>query len=142
MGLIARYRRLRYVWGWRLRYWWLDTQQGRHAQRTLAVLVLIGFVVQSVRAGLAVARPASITHPQQAILWWVVYLIVAAVVAVAAYLMMPGTKAPDPDQQAKAPTTQDGRSAVRHYGTVWIDDPAMLAWKVVGRDPIKAKGGK
>jgi hypothetical protein len=44
--------------------------------------------------------------------------------------------------RADGPTTEDGQAVMRYWGTHWIDDTFQLAWKVVGRDPIKAKGGK
>lgn len=141
MGLSARIRRWRYVYTWRVRYWWLDTRAGRHARWTCVVLVALGLVVSSVRAGLAVAVPGAVPQPQAAIIWWVVWAVVSLVVGLA--IALSASKPAKPaEAEAKAPTTQDGRSAVRYYGTNWIEDPAMLAWKVVGRDPIKTKSGK
>lgn len=137
--MVRLIRRWRYVYGWRLRHWWLDTPQGKHAQLTLGVLVLLAMAVGFARAGIAVATDSA--QPKQAFIVALVILVVALVVGLA--LAMSASKAAKPpDQEVKAPTTQDGRSAVRYYGTNWIEDPAQLAWRVVGRDGIKAKGGK
>jgi hypothetical protein len=42
--------------------------------------------------------------------------------------------------KAEVPEVLDGRKIRRIYGTVWIDDPIVLAFKQVGTIPIKAKG--
>lgn len=141
MGLIARYRRLRYVWGWRLKYWWLDTHAGRVAQLTCAGMTFVALIGVGVHIAILSARPPDPAKPHQAFVWVIFWVIMALTAAV---MLLIGTpKAPKPQEQdAKAPTTQDGKSAVRYYGTNWIDQPAMLAWKVTGKDPIKTKGGK
>lgn len=140
MGFVARIRhRVGYVWWWRAKHWWLDTRQGKHAQLTLGTLVLLAIAVGFARAGIAVATHPG--QPKQSFIVALVILVVALVVGLA--LSMSSSKAAKPpDQEIKAPTTEDGRSAVRYYGTNWIEDPAQLAWRVVGRDPIKSKGGK
>ena len=48
---------------------------------------------------------------------------------------------PDP-AKASAPTTDEGLSRRRIYGTVWIDDSIVLGFKEIGTDPIRTKGGK
>lgn len=139
MTLRDRIRRWRYVYGWRWRHWWLDTHAGRVTQLTAGMCVVI-----AIAAGVVHHVVAAALHPEQphqAVLWWVVWLVVTLVVSL--YLALTASKpaAQKSDQQITTPTTKDGQSAVRHYGTVWIDSPAMLAWKVTGRDPIKTKSG-
>src|SRR6185312_1996337 len=107
MGLSTRIRHLRYVWSWRLRYWWLDTPAGKYAQRASGVIVLLGLTVTSVRAGLAVAVPGAVPQPQVAIIWWVVWAVVSLVIGVT--LALSASKPANPaETQATAPTTQDG----------------------------------
>lgn len=143
MELIRKIKhRIGYVWWWRAKHWWLDTPQGAVARILALVMVAVAGAVQGVRAAVAAATPHDPAQPQQAIIWIVVWLVVALLVGVAVALSM-GNKAADPaDVANKGPTTQDGQSVKRHYGEVWIDDPGMAAWRVVGRDPIKASGGK
>lgn len=143
MELIAKIRhRVGYVWAWRVRYWWLDTPSGAHTRRILLVLALLTFVIDSIEAFIAARKPvADPLHPQQSIIVAMVILIVALLVGVAIALSASSKPSQPQAQGTKAPTTQDGRSAVRHYGTRWVSDPAQLAWKVVGKDPIKSDGG-
>ena len=139
-SLHARLARLRYVYGWRLRHWWYDTRAGRIAKLSAAACMLIALTAMIAQHAVqAVLHPEA---PRQAIIWMVVWLIVTLVVSL--YLALTASKpaAQKPDTQVTTPTTKDGQSAVRHYGTVWIDSPAMLAWKITGRDPIKTKSGK
>lgn len=142
MGLIARIRhRVGYVWYWRLRYWWLDTRQGMQARLTLAVLGLIGIIGMSVRLFFVTRAPALPGQPRQAIVWVVVYLIIALLVAVIALATMPKPKPPTP-QKANTPTTEDGQSVQDHFGTFWVDDSFILAWKQMGTEAIQTSGGK
>ncbi|WP_419669178.1 hypothetical protein ACN28O_03115 [Xylella fastidiosa subsp. multiplex] len=57
-----------------------------------------------------------------------------------------GGVAPKPEpvkpQQAQVPTVQDGQAVKHHFGTVWVGDEFILAWKMQGTIPIKTKGGK
>lgn len=142
MKLSACIRRWRYVYGWRLRYWWLDTHSGRHARWTAAVVALLGLGFTTLRAGVAVVVPEAIPQPQTAIIWWIVWVVVSLVVGLAIALSASKPAAQKSDPQITKPVTQDGKSAIRYYGTNWVNEPAMLAWKVTGRDPIKTKGGK
>lgn len=144
MGLITqlrgRVRRARHIWSWRWRYWWLDTKAGAQAQVVLCCVSALVVVVQFIYMGIAMASPRP-AEPQHAIIWWVVYLIVMLVAAAVSYAMRPKPESAKPTQ-AQGPTTEDGQSVVRYWGTHWIDDEFLLAWKIVGRDPIKASGGK
>jgi hypothetical protein len=55
--------------------------------------------------------------------------------------MAPKLEQPAPGQE-NTPEVEDGQAVIEVYGTVWIDSPFILAWKMVGRDKIKSKGGK
>lgn len=140
MGLIARIHRWRYVYVWRIRYWWLDTPAGLHARFMIVGLAGLGVVGEVVAFAVAAARPTPQEHPREAVVWFVVWLVVALVAAVATY-MLAGKHAPQ-SQTTSTPTTTDGQSVKRHYGTCWVDDSFLLAWKVVGRAAIKSGGGK
>lgn len=72
------------------------------------------------------------------IIWYLVVLIVAAIIA---YAMAPKPPAPEASK-GKVPDAEDGKSIIRVYGTVWVEDPIVLGFKTMGEDPIKKKGGK
>jgi hypothetical protein len=143
MGLIGRARELRYVYGWRLRYWWMDTKDGRRAHIVAFCLAVLLVLIQLVRLAVAALVPPPPGAPVKAIWWWVVQLIIMVVAAVVAYALRP-----DPpkaaERKVESPTVEDGTPIKDHGGTVWIehDDNRLLAWKIVGRDPIKTDGGK
>lgn len=125
----------------RLRYWYLDTDAGRHAQLWAFAGALLVLLVQIVRVVVAAAFPEARPAPAQAIPWWVVQLIIAVVSALISYALRPKVEAPKP-AEADMPTTEDGRAVPEAHGTVWIEDEFMLAYKVVGRVPIKSGGKK
>lgn len=131
-------RRLWYVWSWRVRYWWLDTPRGHAARVWLCVLVAFGGAVQLARVSLAAVDAHA---PQQAMPWWVVQLIILAISALVSWALAPKPEKPKPNVM-DAPTTEDGLAAKHHFGTVWIGDEFLLAWKMLDPEPIKAKGGK
>lgn len=134
-------RDLRYRWYWRLRHWWMDTTAGLHAKIALAVLtVMLGAGITAYEFAIA-ARPLPAHAPRESIVWMVVWLIVALVVAVVAIATMPKPKAPTA-KQADTPTVEDGQQVLDVFGTVWIPDSFIQAWKIVGKQPIKTKGGK
>lgn len=142
MGLRRRLDRWWYVWSWRARYWWLDTRQGamaRVAAWSAGVLVVI---VELIRNFVAALAPPAPHQPREAIVWMVVWLIVALIAAAAVALTMGGKNQPQPARDESTPSTQDGQSVRHHFGTCRVDDSFMLAWKIVGRIPIKTKGGK
>lgn len=141
MGLIAYVRRLHYVWSWRLRYWWMDTESGaqaRVAAFVLAVLVVIG---QLIRLALAALVPVPVGEPLKAPYWWVVQLIILVVSAAISYALRPKVEQPKP-AAGDAPTTEDGQAMKDYFGTCWVEDEFLLAWKMVGTDRIRTKGGK
>ena len=140
MGLIASVRRLHYVWGWRTRYWWLDTRSGERAHLAIFALALLVVLLQLLRMFAAAVVPSP-DEPAKAIYWWVVQLIIAIVAAAISYAMRPKPQPPQP-QAAEAPTVEDGLSAKHYFGTCWVNDEFLLAWKMMGTEPIKTKGGK
>lgn len=135
-------RRLWYVWSWRARYWWLDTHQGRVAQFAVFGLSCLALVLVLVRMMIVVATaPAAPAEPARAVSWWVVQIAIMIALAAISYLLQPKVESPKP-QEGEAPTVEDGLAAREVYGTVWIDDPFFLAWKSMGTQAIKKKGGK
>lgn len=145
MGLISnwheRYRRLRHIWSWRVRYWWLDTPAGAQAHVVAFCISTLVVIAQLIHVSLVALLPRAPNAPQHAIIWWVAYLIVALVAAAVSYALRPKPESAKPTQ-ASGPTTDDGQSVTKYWGTHWIDDEFLLAWRIVGRDPIKASGGK
>lgn len=139
--LIQRARKKATICRWRVRYWWMDTREGRGAQVAAFCFAALVVVVQLVRAAVAALVPPTAGEPAKAVYWWVVQIIIAIVAAAVAYSMRPRTEQPKP-QAGTAPTIQDGQSIKHHFGTVWIEDEFILAWKVTGTIPIKTKGGK
>lgn len=135
-------RSRRYVYGWRLRYWWMDTESGKRARLgALAAAVLVA-VYQVARMAVEVLVPLAAGEPVRAY-GWVVQLIIMVAAAVVAYALRP-----DPpkaaERKVETKTVEDGTPVKDYGGTVWIDhdDNNLLAWKVVGRDAIKSDGGK
>lgn len=141
MGLIATLKRWRYVYGWRIRYWWHDTPGGLHARIMLAVLASLAVIGQTIAVVVKMMQPVQPGQPRESIVWFIVWAIVALLAAVVAYAMAPGVKPPTATQ-ADTPTTDDGQSVKHHFGTCWVDDSFLLAWKITGTSPIKTKGGK
>lgn len=141
MGMMAVLRSKRYSWWWRLRYWWMDTASGLRTRVVLSVLAGIVGIVQMVGMIFIARQVPDVDHPQHSVATAVVLLIIALVAAVVAIATMPKPKDQAP-QQADSPTVQDGQSVKVVFGTRWVDDSAVLAWKITGRDPIKASGGK
>lgn len=140
MGLISRLRRAGYVWSWRLRYWWLDTPSGAQGRVVALCLSTLVVVVQFIQLAVAALSPRQ-PENQHAVIWWVVILIVMLVAAAVSLALMPKQEGAKPEE-ASGPTTEDGQPVKRYWGTHWIEDEFLLAWKITGRDPIKAKGGK
>lgn len=140
MGLMRALQRWRYVYGWRLRYWWLDTKQGEEMHWALVVVSAIVIVYQVARMALVALAPPQVTE-QKAVYWWVIQLIIMIVAAAIAYAMRPKPEVPKP-ASGDPPTTEDGQYVKDYLGTCWVDNFFILAWKVVGTVPIKSKGGK
>lgn len=114
MELILRARRTYGVWRWRLRYWWLDTPAGRHAQLWAFALLVVATILQLVRIAVAAVVPPPPGTPRQAI-WWVVQLIILVVSAAISYAMRPKTEKPKPAAGEARRRGRPGREApLRH----------------------------
>lgn len=72
---------------------------------------------------------------------WIVSLVLLLISAYVSYASRPKVEPPKP-QEADAPSVEDGQAVKHHFGTVWINDEYVLAWKMMGTLPIKTKGGK
>lgn len=146
MGLMAhiphRWRAWAALQSLRLRYWYLDTDAGKRAQVWAFAAALLVLAIQLVWLVVAALLPPQGGAPSQA-LWpaWVIQLIIAVVSAVISYALRPKIEPPKP-AEPETPTTEDGRSVPEVHGTCWITEEFLLAWKIVGRDPIKTGGGK
>ncbi|MBH1476318.1 hypothetical protein [Stenotrophomonas forensis] len=141
MVMIEKAKRLHYIWSWRIRYWWLDTRSGEYARWASFYLGLLVVIIQIVRVYVAALQPPVPAQPTKAVYWWVIQLIIAIIAAAIAYSMRPKAQTPTP-QSGEAPTTNDGQTVKHHFGTCWVDDEFLLAWKQMGTIPVKTKGGK
>lgn len=142
MGLTKLAARLWYRWSWRARYWWLDTRQGRVAQLGLFGGVCLAAVLQLTHLMIVVATaPPQPDAPARAVSWWVVQIAIMVAFAAISLLLAPRVEDPKP-QEAKAPTVEDGLAAREVFGTVWVDDQFLLAWKNMGTVKIRKSGGK
>lgn len=135
--LYARYDDAR----WRLRYWWLDTESGAHAHVGAFVAALLVLVYQVFKMALVAVLPPAAGAPEHAIIWWVVQLIIAIISAILSYVLRPKTPQ-QPEAKQDGPTVEDGVAVDDHFGEVWITQPHLLAWRKVGTENIKSKGGK
>lgn len=142
MGLMPTLRRGWYVYSWRLRYWWLDTRAGMQARLMLYLVSALAGIAWCWRLFTAPAVVPDLQHPQQSVVIAIVIAIIALIIALAAVLMMPGAPEAPPARSGVTPTTEDGQGVKHHFGTCWVDDSFLLAWKIVRTDPIKASGGK
>lgn len=141
MGLIERGRRLQYIWSWRLRYWWLDTRQGEYAHLAVMAVGFLVFVIQMLRMLVAATIEPPSGEPAKAVYWWIIQLIIMIVAAAISYANRPKPQNAQPTS-ADVPTTEDGLAAKHYFGECWVEDEFQLAHKIVGKDPIKTKGGK
>lgn len=82
--------------------------------------------------------PGKPVHAWIQAIWYIVVIIVAALVA---YAMRPKPPVQEP-AKANIPYVEDGASIVRIYGEVWVDDSIVLGFRQLGTTPIKSKGGK
>lgn len=141
MGLMHAAKRQWYVWSWRCRYWWMDTRGGEYAQWALVCVGVFVVIVQTIKMCVAAAMPVPPVQTVQAAYWWVVQLVIAIVAAAVSLAMRPKVQPPQP-QESKAPVTEDGQAVRDHFGTCWVEDEFLLAWKKVRDIPIKTKSGK
>lgn len=133
------------AWRWRLRYWWLDTESGAHAQVALFCVGVLAVVIELVRMTVAalhhVAPAPGEVQVQKAVIWWVVQLIIVLVSLILSYVLrpkIPKQNTPMPD----GPSVEDGQAVDDHFGQVWVADEHILAFKVVRTEKIKSKTGK
>lgn len=141
MGLMARLKHRWYVWSWRVRFFWLDTREGEYLSLSLCGLGAVIAIAKLAQMYVIASTPAPPGQPQKAIYAWVYQLIVMLISAAVSYAMRPRPQAPTPTK-GEAPVTDDGQAVVHHFGECWIDDEFILAWKQMGTEAIKAKGGK
>lgn len=126
---------------WRARYWWMDTEGGAQAKLAGFGITSLIVVLDLIKVSIAALVPPPPGEPHKAVIWWVVYLVVALIAAAVSYALRPKI---EQQQQAEAqgPTSEDGQAGIVYWGTHWATDTFWLAWMMVGRDPIKGKGGK
>ena len=72
-------------------------------------------------------------------MWAAIIILVIAIIIAVTY--KPKTQSPEP-AKSSAPEVLDGRKIRKIYGTVWVDDSMVLAWKQNGTVPIRSKGKK
>lgn len=73
----------------------------------------------------------------------VVQILVAVVTSLLAVLLMPKPKFEGAEAQTgRVPEVDEGRIIYKIYGTVWINDSQVLAWRQLPPEPIQQKGGK
>jgi hypothetical protein len=143
MGLIGTLQRRWYVWSWRWRYWLLDTVHGQRFHIGAFIVSLFVCAVDVAYMLIVALVPPPPGTPQKSIADWIVYLIILIISALISYAMRPKPENAKP-QTVESPTTEDGTPVKDYFGTCWVDheDRFLLAWKLVGRDPIRSKGGK
>lgn len=139
MGLSrVRIAKLGYVWYWRARYWWMDTEAGTQAHIAAFCVAVLLAIVHFIKMFTVAPVPG---EPVKAIYPWVVQLIIAVVMALISYALRPKIEGVQPSNQA-APTVEDGQGIHEAHGDVWIEDQFINAQRVVGQEPIKSKGKK
>ncbi len=71
------------------------------------------------------------------------WIALAAIVIVSVIIqaLRPKPEAPAV-QEGNTPTTEEGVKLRKVYGTVWIKEPSLVAFKKMGTIPIRSKGGK
>ena len=143
MGLTGTLRRRWYVWSWRWRYWLLDTAPGQKFHIGAFIVSLFVCAVDVAYMLIVALVPPPPGTPQKSIADWIIYLIILIISALISYAMRPKPENAKP-QQVESPTTEDGTPVIDYFGTCWIEheERFLLAWKIVGRDPIRSKGGK
>lgn len=128
-------------WYWRVRYFWMDTENGHVTHIALLCLAVLVVVMQLVRMAIAALMPPPPGEPVKAIYWWVVQLIIMIIAAIAAYALTPKAQGRSPSEQ-EAPAVEDGQGVLEIHGDVWIDDEFINAQQVIGKTPIKSGGKK
>ena len=76
---------------------------------------------------------------------WPVWVVQAIVTVVASVLMAYVNRPNIPNAKPAtggAPEANDGTVIRKIYGTVWVDDSQVRAWKELSPEPIRKKTGK
>lgn len=134
-----RIRRKSHRAGWLLRYWVMDKHYEQLRLSAFALAVLVAVITIAAMYLSHVEQSAAGAGAPRGAFWW--YLVILVVSVLISYALMPKPQTPEARKQ-DMPVTKDGKSMVRIYGTVWIKDPAMLAWKNGAPEPIRKKAGK
>jgi hypothetical protein len=81
--------------------------------------------------------------PQPHFAFWNIFIQIgiAIISSLISAALAPKPKAPEP-VKARVPVVEEGRKIGKVYGTVWVDDSMVLAFKPVGTIKIKSKGKK
>lgn len=141
MGLSrSKIARLGYVWYWRARYWWMDTENGLWTRCGVIGLLVLLSISHMISAAVALLTPPSPDEPIKAYAW-IYQLVIAIVMALISYALRPKIEGVQPSNQA-APTVEDGQGIDEFHGDCWSEDPFINAQRVVGQEPIKSKGKK
>ncbi|GAB3335338.1 hypothetical protein [Marilutibacter aestuarii] len=137
MGLIARKLHSAY---WMARYWAMD-KYATPCRRAVLVAALVVLSVQAV--ALWQAAPVAIAPgaPRGAWVQVVIQIALLVISAYIAYASRPKPQVPDP-VSGQAPETKDGKALKELFGTVWVDDSAIVGWANGTPEPIRKKGGK
>lgn len=72
---------------------------------------------------------------------WVVQIMIMLVLSAVSMALRPRPEKPKA-QERDIPVVEDGAALPDLFGTVWIDDQYLLAWRQMGTQAIKTKGGK
>ena len=139
---LAHIRSRAYVYGWRLRYWWMDTDSGQFTRFALLCISLLAAGIHFAMAAYgAWTQPPTIERQLAYINPWVVQLIIAVVMSLISYALRPKPQSAPP-RDHEAPTVEDGQGIHEVHGDVWIEDPFINAQRLVGKEPIKSGGKK
>ena len=128
-------------WRWVLRYWVVDKyrEQLRIVFMGFALFVLFVSVFGGVFTYFEVKSEPH--KPKEAAYQLIYYLIILIISLLVMMALQPKMEEQKPGEN-KAPEVEDGKSIRKVYGTVWVDDPMVLAWKDVGTLKIMSKSGK
>lgn len=109
-------QRLAYVYGWRVRHLWLDTNAGRWLCLGLAAVLL---VATGVVLGWGITRPPA-PHPERVLglVWWVhvIWMVVTTLIMMA---LAPKPKKPEAGTP-EVPTVEDGKGIRMVFGGVGV----------------------
>lgn len=128
-------QRLAYVYGWRVRHLWLDTNAGRWLCLGLAAVLL---VATGVVLGWGITRPPA-PQPERLLgfVWWVhvIWMVVTTLIMMA---LAPKPKKPEAGTP-EVPTVEDGKGIRMVFGEVWVSDLTVIGHKPMGTKNIRGK---